>query len=97
MRSQLLLFRTCRQLYELNSERPKPREIRHGEFFSRSGGTHADQFIRMVHAAYQKGEAVSAFAARLKADCPIDTGRPEIIHGVRLIGGQVESTIDTQP
>jgi hypothetical protein len=53
MPSQLLLVRTCRQLYELNSERLKPHGIRHGEFFHRIGGTHADQLIRMVHAVYQ--------------------------------------------
>jgi hypothetical protein len=37
-----LLFRTSRQLYELSSERPKLRGIRHGESFYRNGGTHAD-------------------------------------------------------
>jgi hypothetical protein len=33
----------------------------------------------------------------LEADGPINTGRPEIIHRVRLIGSQMETAVDPQP
>ncbi|MEK9140370.1 MAG: hypothetical protein AAB308_04890 [Nitrospirota bacterium] len=56
MPSQLLLCCPCRQCYELNFERPEPLRIRHGEFFYRVGGTHADELVRMVHAVYQGGK-----------------------------------------
>jgi len=36
-------------------------------------------------------------ALLLEADGPINPGRPEIIYGVRLVRGQMESTVDAQP
>lgn len=53
MPPELLLRCPCRQLYELNFERPEPLRICHGEFFQRIGSTHAYHLVVMMHAVYE--------------------------------------------
>ncbi|MDH5724015.1 MAG: hypothetical protein OEY60_00940 [Nitrospira sp.] len=62
MPPQFLLFCACCQADEPPLEGSEPLRIRHGEFFYCIGGTHADEFILVVHAIYEGGKQCRAAA-----------------------------------